>query len=103
MEGPIYGGKFAFQNRLGWSYSWKEIYRFCFGLRGTYIWRGDLTEGFLRYEFWGLRFGEAYFRNLRYRHRSCLSASGICSDYEQECRLRLIMIHLKEYVNRLQL
>ena len=28
--------------------------------RGTYIWRGDLTEGFLRYEFGGLIFGGAY-------------------------------------------
>ena len=28
--------------------------------RGAYIWRGDLTEGFLRYEFWGLIFGGAY-------------------------------------------
>ena len=26
---------------------------------GAYIWRGDLTEGFLRYEF-----GGAYFRNF---------------------------------------
>ena len=31
---------------------------------GAYIWRGDLTEGFLRYEFWGLIFGGAYFRNF---------------------------------------
>ena len=22
-------------------------------LRGAHIWRGDLTEGFLRYRFWG--------------------------------------------------
>ena len=29
-EGLIYGGKFAFQNRLGYPYSWKEIDRFCF-------------------------------------------------------------------------
>ena len=29
-EGLICGGKFAFQNRLGWPYSWKEIDRFCF-------------------------------------------------------------------------
>ena len=28
--------------------------------RGTYIWRGDLMEGFLRYEFGGLIFGGAY-------------------------------------------
>ena len=27
---------------------------------GAYIWRGDLTEGFLRYPFWGLIFGGAY-------------------------------------------
>ena len=31
---------------------------------GAYIWRGDLTEGFLRYEFEGLIFGGAYFRNF---------------------------------------
>ena len=30
---------------------------------GAYIWSGDLTEGFLRYEFGGLIFGRAYFRN----------------------------------------
>ena len=29
--------------------------------RGAYIWRGDLTEGFLRYQFGGLIFGGAYF------------------------------------------
>ena len=34
------------------------------GGRGAYIWRGDLTEGFLRYEFGGLIFGGAYFRNF---------------------------------------
>ena len=37
--------------------------------RGSYIWRGDLTEGFLRYRFGGLIFGGAshggaYFRNF---------------------------------------
>ena len=37
--------------------------------RGTYIWRGDLTEGFLRYEFGrlyleGFIHGGAYFRNF---------------------------------------
>ena len=68
----MYGGKFAFQNRLGWPYSWKEIYRFSLfylvfegnfqvqAPRGAYIWRGDLTEGFLRYRFGGLIFGGAY-------------------------------------------
>ena len=28
--------------------------------RGAYIWRGDLKEGFLRYQFGGLTFGGAY-------------------------------------------
>ena len=28
--------------------------------RGAYIWRGDLTEGFLSYWFGGLTFGGAY-------------------------------------------
>ena len=31
--------------------------------RGAYIWRGDLMEGFLRYEFGGFIFIGAYFRN----------------------------------------
>ena len=30
------------------------------GPRGAYIWKGDLTEGFLRYRFRGLIFGGAY-------------------------------------------
>ena len=28
---------------------------------GAYIWRGDLTEGFLHHQFGGLIFGQAYF------------------------------------------
>ena len=32
--------------------------------RGAYIWRGDLTEGFLRYGFGRLIHGGAYFRNF---------------------------------------
>ena len=28
--------------------------------QGAYIWRGDLTEGFLRFRFGGLIFGGAY-------------------------------------------
>ena len=28
--------------------------------RGAYIWKGDLTEGLLRYRFGGLIFGVAY-------------------------------------------
>ena len=32
--------------------------------RGAYIWRGDLTESFLRHRFEGLIHGGAYFRNF---------------------------------------
>ena len=32
--------------------------------RGAYIWRGNLTECFLRYQFGGLIHGGAYFRNF---------------------------------------
>ena len=32
--------------------------------QGAYIQRGDLAEGFLRYDFGGLIFGGAYFRNF---------------------------------------
>ena len=32
--------------------------------RGAYVWRGDLTEGFLRYRIGGLIHGGAYFRNF---------------------------------------
>ena len=74
LEGLIYGGKFASQNRLGYPYSWKKIYSLFYFVfegnfqvqapRGAYIWRGDLTEGFLRYEFEGLVHGGAYFRNV---------------------------------------
>ena len=38
---------------------------------GAYIWRGDLTEGFLRYKFGGLIFGGAYFRNFTVFPQSC--------------------------------
>ena len=60
--------------RIGWaSLYWEGNLRFllCFTLysranskykppRGAYIRRGVLTEGFLRYDFGGLIFGEAY-------------------------------------------
>ena len=59
---------------MGLACSGKEIYHFCFVFicirgqipstspRGAYSRRGDLTEGFLRYDFGGLIFGGAYFR-----------------------------------------
>ena len=45
-------------------------------LGGAYVWRGDLTEGFLRYEFGGLIFGEvihggAYLQNFTVLYWCC--------------------------------
>ena len=41
---------------------------------GAYIWRGHLTEGFLRSRFEGLIHGRAYFRNFTVcRVRDCVS------------------------------
>ena len=70
----MYGGKFAFKNRLGQPSSWKEICRFSLfyfvfegnfqvqAPRGAYIWIGDykINGGFLSYEFGELIFGGAY-------------------------------------------
>ena len=70
MEGLIYGGKLAFQNRLG-NFTVFALFYFVFegnfpstSPRGPYIWRGDITEGFLCHRFGGLIHGGAYFRNF---------------------------------------
>ena len=44
--------------------------------QGAYIWRGNLTGGFLRYEFGGLIFGGAYFRNFTVPLLHTLFAGG---------------------------
>ena len=41
-----------------------------------YIWTGDLTEGFLRYEFGGLIFGGAYFRNFTVNSKNILISTA---------------------------
>ena len=48
--------------------------------REAYIWRGDLTEGLLRYRFGGLIFGGAYFRNFTVVHFASLTGSFIMLD-----------------------
>ena len=77
MEGPIFGGAYIRREicvikSVGRACSGKEIYHFALfyfvfegrfqvqAPRGAYIRRGDLTEGFLRYNFGGLIFGGAY-------------------------------------------
>ena len=50
---------------------------------GAYIWRGDLTEGFLRYEFGGLIFGGAYtWRGLFSEFYGGINAQA--SDYDSD-------------------
>ena len=43
--------------------------------RRAYIWRGDLTEGFLCYEFWGL-IHWTYFRNFTVSPREICKFAG---------------------------
>ena len=58
----IFGTKFTVFRCLTLYY--RTICKYKLPAGGAYIWRGDLTEGFLRYEFGGLIFGGAYFRNF---------------------------------------
>ena len=56
--------------------------------RGAHIWRGDLTEGFLRYRFGGLIFGGAYFPNFTVTFKLLLitykSVNGLAPVYINE-------------------
>ena len=50
--------------------------------RGAYIWRGDLTDGFLRYRIGGLIFGSlihggAYFRNFTVPYSEPVRLAGL--------------------------
>ena len=73
MEGLIYGGNWRF--KIDWAslivgskFTVLALFYFVFegnfrpntSPRGAYIWRGDLTEGCLRYRFGALIFGGAY-------------------------------------------
>ena len=56
--------------------------------RGAYIWRGDLTEGFLCYRFVGLIFGGAYtWRGLFSEFcGTLLHSSSLINDTHVVCR-----------------
>ena len=76
LEGLIYGGNLRF--KIDWAsllvgskFTVLALFYFVFegnfpstSPRGAYIWRGDLTEGCLRYRFGGLIFGGTYFRHF---------------------------------------
>jgi len=81
LEGLIFGRAYVrreicVSKSIGLACRGKKIYHFCFVLLctrgqipsasppGAYIRRGDLTEGFLHYDFGGLIFGGAYFWNF---------------------------------------
>ena len=85
FKGPFGGAylrrEICVSKLIGLAYSSKEIYRFSLfdfvlegtfqvqapgggGGEGAYNWRGDLSEGVLRYKFGGLINGGAYFRNF---------------------------------------
>ena len=80
MEGLAFGGAYLWREicvsksiglTFGSKFTVLALFYFVFegnfpstSPQGAYIWRGDLTEGFLRYRFGGLIFGGAYFRNF---------------------------------------
>ena len=81
----MYGGKFAFQNRLswlivGWKFTIFALFFFVFEVKfqvqappGAYIWRGDLTGGFFASRVLGDLYMEGLiFGILRYiRWKKC--------------------------------
>ena len=93
LEGLIYGGKFASQNRLGYPYSWKKIYSFWFVLLciwgqfpstnppgGLYL-EGRFNGGFFALRVWGayiwrgLYMEGFIFGSLRYLQTTRISRS----------------------------
>ena len=57
--------------------------------RGAYIWRGNLTEGFLRCEFGGFIFGGLIFGILRYiakMEETCIKTLLDCDRIQSQRR-----------------
>ena len=99
MEGLIFGGAYlrreiCVSNRLGQLVKGRKftifaLFFFVFEGKfqvqapsGAYIRRGDLTEGFLRYDSGGLIFGGAYFPNFT-----------VSEYYRQVYRISLFTLH----------
>ena len=96
---------------IGLAGSGKEIYHFCFVFTlysransqykppgGAYIRRGNLTVGFLRYDFGGLIHGGAYFRNFMV----CWSLNSVHTSHLVGC-LQIKMVPTKSYYSILTL
>ena len=78
LEGPVFGGALSMKGNLHFKIDWASlkvarkliIFALFYSVfegnfqvqasRGAYIWRGNLTEDFLHYEYGGLIFGGAY-------------------------------------------
>ena len=66
--------------------------------RGAYIRRGNLTVGFLRYDFGGLIHGGAYFQNFTV----CWSLNSVRTSHLVGC-LQIKMVPTKSYYSILTL
>ena len=121
LEGPIFRGAYVrreiwVSKSIGLACSGKEIYHFSFVLLcirgqiastsppwGAYIRRGNLAEGFLRYDLGGLYLeglvhGGAYFRNFTINHiiRTTEMKSNELECLEQAILLQgLVLLELK--------
>ena len=126
FEGFIFGGAYirrglSMEGNLCFKIDWASLTvkftvfaLFCFVFegnipstspRGAYIWRGDLTESFLRYRFGWVIFGGAYFRNLRYLIKTRLNFPSNFLDQNNpkskyRCRNELIYIRDFEVVQK---
>ena len=59
---------------------------------GACIWRGDLPEGFLHYEFGGLLFGGAYFRNFKVTNQANYCRLNTFAGYYSLFTIKIIII-----------
>ena len=59
---------------------------------GACIWRGDLPEGFLRYEFAGLIFRGAYFRNFKVTNQANYCRLNTFAGYYSLFIIKIIII-----------
>ena len=74
------------------------------GPRGAYIWRGDLTEYFLRYQvilssryrFGGLIFGGAYFRNFTVLHKEISLKKSLKKRFDMNIQKKVTTYDSKE-------
>ena len=112
LEGPIFRGAYVrreiwVSKSIGLACSGKEIYHFSFVLLcirgqipstsppwGAYIRRGNLAEGFLRYDLGGLYLeglvhGGAYFRNFTINH---IIRTTAMKSNELECLEQAILL-----------